>query len=254
MIDPATMFRIDGQVAVVTGASSGLGARFARVLHAAGANIVLAARRTDRLSELAAQLPGSLVVPTDVSKESDRENLIVKTIEHFGRIDVLVNNAGVGTVVPIEDESVDVFRNVMEINTTAVWHLSKLAGVHMIKAGHGSIINIASILGLVAASPMKQANYCASKGAVINLTRELGVQWARKGVRVNAICPGFFPSEMTAPLEAEGGGIDYVKRNTPISRMGKEHELDGALLLLASNASSFITGQSLVVDGGWVAR
>ena len=116
------------------------------------------------------------------------------------------------------------------------------------------MINIASILGHVASAPMKQANYTASKGAVVNLTRELAVQWGRKGVRVNAICPGFFPSEMTSTMEGDDRTMEYLRSNSPIPRLGLEHELDGAMLLLASDAGTFITGQSIVVDGGWTAR
>jgi NAD(P)-dependent dehydrogenase (short-subunit alcohol dehydrogenase family) len=165
-----------------------------------------------------------------------------------------VNNAGIGTQVGIEDESLELFRRTLEVNTTAVWHLSKLAGTHMVAQGGGSVINIASILGHVASAPMKQANYTASKGAVVNLTRELAVQWGRKGVRVNAICPGFFPSEMTSTMEGDDRTMEYLRSNSPIPRLGLERELDGALLLLASDAGTFITGQSIVVDGGWTAR
>jgi hypothetical protein len=124
----------------------------------------------------------------------------------------------------------------------------------MIQRGGGSIVNVASMLGHVAASPVKQAHYCASKGAVVNLTRELACQWARKGVRVNALCPGWFPSEMTAGMESDEGSQRYIETMSPIPRMGAEHELDGALLLLASPANTFMTGQSLIVDGGWSAR
>ena len=137
---------------------------------------------------------------------------------------------------------------------TAVWHLSKLAAVHMTAARYGSIVNVASMLGHVGATPVKQAHYCASKGAVVNLTRELGLQWARKGVRVNALCPGWFPSEMTAGMESDESSQRFIQQNSPIPRMGEDHELDGALLLLASRASTFITGQSIIVDGGWTAR
>jgi len=253
-IDVSSIFRLDGQVAIVTGASSGLGERFSRVLHAAGATVVVAARRADRLNALVEQLPGSIAVVADVSVAEDRERLMATTIERCGAVHVLVNNAGIGAAVSVEDETLDDFRDVMEINVTAVWHLSKLAAVPMVAQGYGSIINNASMLGTVASSPVKQANYCASKGAVVNLTRELAVQWARKGVRVNALCPGWFESEMTAGMESDEGSQRFIAQNSPIPRMGHAHELDGALLLLASRASTFITGHSLIVDGGWTSR
>lgn len=253
-IDISAMFRLDGRTAIVTGSSSGLGVRFAKVLHAAGANVVLAARRQDRLEALAAELPGALAVATDVAEADQRERLIAATVEAFGRVDVLVNNAGIGHKTAVEDESLEMFRNAMEVNTTAIWHLSKLAGAHMVAQRGGSIINVASILGFIGSTPIKQAHYCASKGAVINLTRELALQWARKGVRVNNLCPGWFVTEMTAGMDTDEGSQKFVQTNTPIPRMGHEHELDGALLLLASDASTFMTGQSVVVDGGWLAR
>jgi NAD(P)-dependent dehydrogenase (short-subunit alcohol dehydrogenase family) len=251
---PIDRFRLDGRIALVTGASSGLGHHFARVLHAAGATVVVAARRADRLTALAAELPGSLVVPGDVAVSDDREQLISATVERFGRIDVLINNAGVGHKVAVEDESLEVFQQAMEVNVTAVWHLSKLAAVHMVAQRSGSIVNIASMLGFVGSHPVKQAHYIASKGAVVNMTKELALQWSRKGVRVNALCPGWFPSEMTAGMETEEGGLTWVKQNSPIPRLGELAELDGPLLLLASDAGSFMTGTSIVVDGGWLAR
>jgi NAD(P)-dependent dehydrogenase (short-subunit alcohol dehydrogenase family) len=253
-LDPCASFRLDGRVALVTGASSGLGVRFAEVLTAAGARVALAARRLDRLEALAERLPGAIAIAADVSDERERERLIASVLEQCGRLDVLVNNAGVGHRVAVEDESVDVFRTAMEINVTAIWHLSKIAGVHMVAEGRGSIINIASILGFVGSTPIKEAHYTASKGAVLNLTREMALQWARKGVRVNALCPGWFPSEMTSGMESDEGAQRFIQQNSPIPRMGENHELDGPLLLLASDASSFMTGAALVVDGGWLAR
>jgi NAD(P)-dependent dehydrogenase (short-subunit alcohol dehydrogenase family) len=253
-LDPLAAFRLDDRVAVITGASSGLGARFARVLSAAGARVALVARRMERLEALAGELPGSIAVAADLTLEGDRERAIDRVLEAAGRIDVLVNNAGVGKTMAIENESLDTFRQAMELNVTAIWHLSKLAAPSMIGNGAGSIVNIASMLGHVGATPVKQAHYCASKGAVVNLTRELALQWARKGVRVNALCPGWFPSEMTEGMDTDPGSQRFIETMSPLPRMGREHELDGALLFLASDASTFMIGQSLIVDGGWTAR
>ena len=252
---PTNLFDLDGAVAVVTGASSGLGERFASVLHGAGAEVVVAARRADRLAALAADL-GERATPItcDVTVDADCERLIATVIERFGRIDILVNNAGLGVPMPAEDEPMTHWRNVVDINLNGLFLLSQLAGRQMLVQGSGSIVNLASILGLVGSAPIKQASYCATKGAVVNLTRELACQWARKGVRVNAIAPGWFPSEMTADMVNDEGSTAFVQRNCPMGRYGEAHELDGALLYLASPASSYVTGQILTVDGGWTAR
>ena len=251
---PLDRFRLDGQVCVVTGASAGLGARFARVLHAVGATVVATARRSERLDALVAELPGALAIAADMAVAGDRERLVAETLERAGRIDVLVNNAGISYTVGIENETLEQFERAMEINTTAVWHLTKLCVPHMVDRGSGSIVNVASMLGHVGSAPIKQANYCASKGAVVNMTRELALQLARKGVRVNALCPGYFPSEMTEPMLGDDASQQYIRTYSGIPRMGEDHELDGALLLLASSAGSYITGHSLLVDGGFTAR
>jgi len=252
--DPVSQFRVDGKIAIVTGASSGLGARFARVLHAAGATVVLTARRLDRLESLSKELPGSISIKCDVASASDREALIAEVISTCGRVDILVNNAGITHKIAIESETLDMFEETMEVNTTAIWHLCKLGGENMVANRSGVIVNVASILGMIAGTPIKQANYAASKGAVIALSREIAVQWARKGVRVNSLCPGWFVSEMTAGMDTDDSSQKYVMQNSPIPRMGAEHELDGALLFMVSDASSFMTGQSVIVDGGWTAR
>ena len=256
-IDLQTPFRLDDRVAIVTGASGGLGNRFARVLHAAGATVVVGARRTESLEQLRHEL-GPRVVPVtcDLRQTADRVRLIDEAVKLDGRIDVLVNNAGIGTIAPGECEPLEVFRDTIDLNVTAAFHLSQLAGQCMLERGRGSIVQIASILGLVASAPVNQPAYCASKSALIGLTRELGCEWARRGVRVNALAPGSFASEMN-PLSSgdhDDPAMAFLKRNCPMGRPGEPHELDGALLFLAADASSYMTGQTLVVDGGWVAR
>lgn len=252
-LDPLAHFRLDGKVAVVTGASSGLGERFARVLDAVGARVVLAARRAERLESLATDLRDAVVVATDLAVAADRERLVATAVDRTGRLDVLVNNAGASVVAGIEHESLDDFESVVQLNLTALWHLCKLARDPLIADGGGSIVNVASMLGHVGSTPVKQASYCATKGAVVNLTRELALQFARKNVRVNALCPGWFPSEMTEGMAADDAQA-FITANGPMPRMGESHELDGALLLLAGGAGTFLTGQSIIVDGGWTAR
>jgi NAD(P)-dependent dehydrogenase (short-subunit alcohol dehydrogenase family) len=253
-IDPQALFRLDGRVAVVTGASSGIGMRFASVLHAAGATVIAVARREDRLKALAEECDGIVPMAADLADSAARELFVETVLEQHGKVDVLVNNAGIGYPWPAEDESLDHWSNVIEINQTAVFHLCQLCGRSMLDQGSGVIVNVASILGLVASGQIPQISYAASKGAVVNMTRELAVQWARRGIRVNAIAPGWFLSEMTQEMFDDEGGRTFIRRNTPMGRPGELAELDGALLYLASDASTYTTGAILAVDGGWVAR
>jgi NAD(P)-dependent dehydrogenase (short-subunit alcohol dehydrogenase family) len=252
--DSAGLFRLDGKVALVTGASSGLGVRFAEVLTAAGARTVLVARRADRIAALAQRLGDSVPLPADLSDPVGAEGVIEGALAAFGRLDILVNNAGVSNVAPAIEESLHDFERVVTLNLVSAFALARGAARVMVEAGGGCIVNIASIVGLVGIGQMPQAAYAASKGGLTNLTRELAAQWARNGVRVNALAPGFFESVMTRELFATERGRDWVSRRTPMGRPGAAHELDGALLFLCSDAaSSYVTGQVLAVDGGWTA-
>jgi hypothetical protein len=250
-----SQFDLTDRVVLVTGATGGLGRRFAQVLHGAGASVVLAARRADRLDELHRTLSRSVPVPCDVSDPAQRAHLVEAALAAFGRIDVLVNNAGVsGPAVDSETHPWQRWQQTLEVNLSGLFGLTQLVARHMLAEGRGSVVNIASVFGLVANSPVNDAAYAATKGAVVNLTRALGVEWANRGVRVNAIAPGWFPSEMTADMVDDEASQRYVQRFCPMQRMGREDELDGAVLFFAADASRYCTGQTLAIDGGWTAR
>ncbi|MEU1208370.1 glucose 1-dehydrogenase [Nocardia sp. NPDC005825] len=245
------LFRLDDKVAVVTGASSGLGAGFARALAQAGADVVLAARRADKLEEVARgvrDLGGrALVVEADVSDPAQCDDLAAAAMAEFGRIDILVNNAGIGTAVPALKERPEQFRRVIDLNLNGAYWTAQACGRHMTPGS--SIVNIASVLGLIK-SYGPQAAYSASKAGLIGLTRDLAQQWSgRRGIRVNAIAPGYFASEMTATVP-EDLLMPFVRQHSPLGRLGEQHELDAAVVFLASPASSYITGTTLAVDGG----
>jgi NAD(P)-dependent dehydrogenase (short-subunit alcohol dehydrogenase family) len=255
MTGPAGGFDIAGRVVVVTGASSGLGVAMAAGLAAAGAKLVLAARRANRLEEVAGTLAASgaevITVPTDVSQEADVDALVAVAIEHFGSIDALVNNAGITDVVPAENESIAGFKRVLDINLVGAFICAQRCARPMLAAGKGAIVNVASVLGLVGAGQIPQASYTASKGGLVNLTRELAAQWARRGVRVNGLAPAWFASEMTGEMFDDPNAVRWMRQRTPMGRVGEPEELVGPLTFLLSDASSYITGQTLPVDGGW---
>jgi NAD(P)-dependent dehydrogenase (short-subunit alcohol dehydrogenase family) len=255
MQTPGERFDLTGRVAVVTGASSGIGVHLAEALAGAGAKVVLAARRKARLEDLAKRIQSAgaeaIAVECDVCREEDVDGLVGSTLAAFGQVDILVNNAGITDVVAAEVDTLENFGRVVDVNLNAVFACTQRFGRVMLEARSGSIINIASVLGLVGTGQVPQAAYAASKGAVVNLTREIAAQWARRGVRVNAIAPGWFESEMTGEMFGDERSRKWMDGRTPMGRAGHPGELDGALLFLASDAASFVTGQTLAVDGGW---
>ncbi|MGB8875613.1 MAG: SDR family oxidoreductase [Solirubrobacteraceae bacterium] len=245
---------LEDRVAIVTGASSGLGARFATVLAQAGARVIACARRVERITELAGSQPGISAVRCDVADAADRARLVETALGVAGHIDICVNNAGIASGGADAQSNLDTFASVMRVNLEAVFGLTQAVGEHMLARGSGSVVNVSSMFGLVASTPVPDAAYVASKSAVNGLTRELANQWASRGVRVNAIAPGWFETEMNAPLLQDERSLRWLVRQCPMGRPGREHELDGVLLFLASDASSYCTGQVIAVDGGWTIR
>ncbi len=250
-MDPRAGFDIAGRVAIVTGASSGLGTRFARVLAAAGARLVVTARRVERLEDLAAELPDAVAVAADITAEDAADAIMAAALNRHGRADILVNNAGMVNIAPALDFDPDRFRREIEVDLIAPYALARAFAAHVIgRSGAGSVVNIGSIMGTVAGGKLRMPGYAAAKGGLHSLTRELAAQWARKGVRVNALAPGWFETEMTGESWNDNAFAAHVA-SSPMGRGGRIHELDGALLFLCSDASSFVTGQVLQVDGGW---
>ena len=242
-------FRLDDRVVIVTGGSSGLGVAFAQACAGAGADVVVAARRADRLETTLELVRDAgrdgLAVTADVSSEQDCRRIVEETVERFGRLDVLVNNAGVAESRPAAQLTGFDFQRVLDVNVTACFNMARAAAEHM-PCG-SSIVNVSSVMGLTTIEGPSSA-YSASKAAVLGLTRALAREWTlSKGIRVNAILPGFFPSEMTPAVVAQ-----MLSHRLAMGRLGDPDELAAAVVFLASDASSYMTGAELLVDGGFM--
>ena len=251
-------FDLKGQVAVVTGASAGLGLQMAKAFANQGANLVLLARRQNLLEENAraiSQEYGVEVLPIvcDITVTEQVQNAVKKTIEHFGRVDILLNNAGTGAVGPAEEITDEQLKHEIDIDLFGTYICAREFGKEMINAQYGRIINIASIYGLVGNMIIGSAPYHAAKGGVVNLTRALAAEWGKYGITVNSICPGFFYTELTTATLDSDFFQDVAKRSIPLGRYGKSGELDTCALFLASPNSTYVNGQNIAIDGGYTA-
>ncbi len=249
------LFSLDGKVAVVTGGTSGIGRALSLGLADAGADVIASARRQQQVDETAKEIEArgrkTLRMASDVSDRASLEKLLVATLESFGKVDILVNCAGIIKRRPTIDLPEEEWNNILNVNLTGTFRACQVFGRSMIERGYGRIINIASLNSFVALSEV--AAYAASKAGVASLTRSLAVEWSKKGVTVNAVAPGVFRTDLNAQLlDSTPRGQELLMR-TPMGRFGKTEELIGAVVYLASDSASFVTGQSIVVDGGFLA-
>jgi len=250
-------FGIEDQTAIVTGASAGLGITFAEALAEAGANVVICARRFEKLKDVADKIEeetGSNVLPVeaDVTIEEQVEKLVKTAVDEFESLEIVVNNAGIAAMEESVNMPVETWRKVIDVNLTGVFLVSRIAAREMIKNDYGKIINIASIYGQVG-DRFHAAPYYASKAAVINLTRAHAIEWAEHKINVNSISPGFFPSEMTEDIFDNEETVELLRSRTALGRTGEPFDLKGAIIYLASPASNYVTGENISVDGGWTA-
>ncbi|MGB4862842.1 MAG: glucose 1-dehydrogenase [Tepidiformaceae bacterium] len=249
------LFSLAGRVAVVTGAGRGLGRSIALALAAAGADVIAASRTSTEIESLRDEIRTlgrrSEAIPCDATNEADVDRLFAQTVERLGHLDILVNNAGINIRKPVLELSADEYRQVLATNLEGYFLCSRAAGRILVPQGSGKVINISSIMGRVALAT--QAAYASSKGAIEQLTKVLAIEWAPQNVQVNAIAPTYFETELTKPLFEDRERKEFITGRTPMGRWGKPHELAGAAIFLASSASDYVTGHTLVVDGGWTA-
>jgi len=251
------LFRLDGRVALVTGGSKGLGKSMALGLAQAGATTVLCSRHLDECQAAAAEVGSltgreSLGLAADVTREEDVKKLVDEIVKRFGRLDILINSAGVNIRRAIEQLSPEEFQQVMDVNVRGTWLCCRAVSPVMTRQRKGSVINIGSALSAIGLA--ERTPYCSSKAAVLGLTRTLALEWAPANVRCNAICHGPFLTEINRPLLKEPAKVQAILSKVPLNRWAQMHEIRGAALFLASDASSFVTGAALFVDGGWTAQ
>jgi len=250
-------FDLSGKVALVTGASSGLGVQFAKALANQGADLAICARRVERLEavqkEIEAMGVKCYIHKCDVTVIDEIKKTVADTIAHYGKIDILVNNAGLGLFDNAEKQSDEIWQTMMNTNLNAVYYFAREVGREMIKNGYGKIINVGSIHSSVAMTGLPLSAYCTTKGGVALLTKALANEWAKKGITVNAIGPAYFPSEMTGGVLGSPEFTKVIETYCPMGRPGRDGELDGAVIYFASDASSYTTGQLLTIDGGWTS-
>lgn len=249
------MFDLKGRVAVVTGASSGLGVHMAKALAAQGADLAILARRTERLQEVKKDIEAlgvkCLCVTCDVTKEETVAAAAKAVEDEYGKVDILINNAGAGGTIPIEDTTLEDWNKDINVDQTGVFLTTREFGKIMMKKGYGRIINIASMYGLVGNTALPSAAYHAAKGAVVNFTRATAAEWAKHGINTNCICPGYFATELTEATLSSEEFTAYMKQSVPLGRYGNGPELAAAAVFLASEEASYLTGAILPVDGGY---
>lgn len=251
------IFDLKNKVAIVTGASSGLGVQFSKVLARNGANVAIMARRMEKLLEVKSELEAygieCLAIQCDVTNTDNIKKSVEKVYNHFGKIDILVNNAGIAIPGIATDQNDDQWKKMIDTNLNSVYYFCREVGKYMVEAKYGKIINVGSIHSQVAMSGFPLSAYCTSKGGVKMLTQALATEWAKENITVNAIGPAYFPSEMTSDILEDQAFLQQIQLFCPMGRAGKTGELDGAIIYFASDASSYTSGQLLSIDGGWTA-
>lgn len=251
----AGLFDLTGKVAVITGASSGLGVQFAKALAKQGANIAVVARRVEKLETVKKEVESlgvkCLAVKCDVAKTDDIKAAVINIKDYFGTIDILVNNAGIGLFGPAESQTDELWETMMSVNLNGVYYFAREVGKIMIEKNYGKIINVGSIHSTVAMTGLPISAYCTTKGGVEMLTKALANEWAKHNITVNAIGPAYFPSELTNDMITDKDFQQVIKTYCPMGRAGRDGELDGAIIYFSSDASSYTTGQLLTIDGGW---